>query len=54
MLVLLWIHSSMQVGYMFENFQIIWNLKNANLNGFNVGINNLHPMILIFSKNIEN
>jgi len=25
-------------------------LKNANPNGYNVVINNLHPMILIFSK----
>jgi len=25
MVVLFWIHSSMQVGYMLENFQIIWN-----------------------------
>jgi len=23
--VLLWVHSSRQVGYMLENFQIIWN-----------------------------
>jgi len=27
MVVLLWIHSSRQVGYMLENFQIIWNYK---------------------------
>jgi len=29
-------------------------LKNANPNGWNVIINNAHPMILLFSKNIEN
>jgi len=29
-------------------------LKNANSNGYNLVINNLHPMFLIFSKNIEN
>jgi len=25
LVVLLWIHSSSQVGYMLENFEIIWN-----------------------------
>jgi len=29
-------------------------LKNANPNGHNDVMNNLHPIILIFSKNIEN
>jgi len=29
-------------------------LKNANPNGCNPIINNLHPMTLFFSKNIEN
>jgi len=28
-------------------------LKNSNLNGFNALVNNLYPMILFFSKNIE-
>jgi len=28
--------------------------KNANPNGWNVVINNLQPMTLFFSKNIEN
>jgi len=31
----------------------LWNLKIANPSGHNVVINNLHPIILIFSKNIE-
>jgi len=29
-------------------------LENANPNGCNVTINNLHPMILFFSKDVEN
>jgi len=29
-------------------------LENANPNGCNVVINNQHPIIFIFSKNIEN
>jgi len=29
-------------------------LTHANPNGHNVGINNLQPIILFFSKNIEN
>jgi len=42
---------------MIQNTKLrIWfmKLKNANFNGCNVLINNLHPMILFFSKNIEN
>jgi len=29
-------------------------LKNSNPNSGNVAINNLHPIILFFSQNIEN
>jgi len=29
-------------------------LKNVNPNGYNVVINNLHPIFLFFFKNIEN
>jgi len=39
--VLLWIHVSSQVGYMLK-------LKNVNPNGYDVVINNLHPMLLFF------
>jgi len=78
--VFLWIHSSRQVHYMFENFQIIWNyttyrknskqkeveidskysilncwefcygIEKCQFNGYDVLINNLHPMLLLFSK----
>jgi len=33
---------------------LVIELKNANLNGYNVVINNLHTLVLFYSKEFEN
>jgi len=41
-------------GFNFQGKYLIMELKNANPSGYNAVINDLHPMILFFSKNIKN
>jgi len=33
---------------------LVMELENANINGYNIAIKTLHLMILFYSKNIEN